>query len=146
MIDLGGFSINIVFACIIKSSSFEFKSFPTFFNSEMESSRQIEARRQRLIEKAARRNKKSKRLQRKIQREIEKKIPNMAKVSKWQDKSAKHVDKGLRYVDQMKTLGQDKNDQKTEISFKLEKVCLCEFIVLSISGEWFVNVYSFGLI
>lgn len=39
--------------------------------------------RQRLIEKAARRNKKSKRLQRKIQREIEKKSPNMARITKW---------------------------------------------------------------
>ena len=93
----------------------------------MEATHTIEERRQRLIEKAARRNKKSKRLQKKIQREIEKKNPNMIKVSKWQDKSAKHVDKGLRYMDQMKTLGQNKNDQKTEISFNLEKVCLCEF-------------------
>ena len=84
----------------------------------MEATHTIEERRQRLIENAARRNKKSKCLQ---------KNPNMAKVSKWQDKPAKHVDKGLRYMDQMKTLGQDKNDQKTEISFKLEKVCLCEF-------------------
>ena len=93
----------------------------------MEATHTIEDRRQRLIEKAARRNKKSKRLQKKIQREMEKKNPNMTKVSKWQDKSAKHVDKGLRYMDQMKTLGQDKNDQKTKISFKLEKVGLCEF-------------------
>ena len=111
----------------------------------MEATHTIEERRQRQIEKAARRNKKSKRLQKKIQREIEKKNPNTTKVSKWQDKSAKHVDKGLRYMDQMKTQGQEKSDQKTEISFKLEKVSLCEFSS-HYKWEWFVNVYSFCLI
>ena len=92
----------------------------------MEATRTIEARRQRLIEKAARRNMKSKRLQRKIKREVQKKSPNMARISKWQNKSAKHVNKGLRYLDRLNALGEEKNDQRTEISFKLEKVYLCE--------------------
>ena len=39
--------------------------------SEMEATRTIEARRQRLIEKAARQNMKSKRLQKNIQREVQ---------------------------------------------------------------------------
>ena len=93
----------------------------------MEATPTIEARRQRLIEKAARRNMKSKRLQKKIQREVQRKSPNMARISKWQNKSAKHVNKGLRYLDRMNALGEDQNDQETEVSFKLEKVCLCEF-------------------
>ena len=121
----------------------------------MEATRTIEARRQRLIEKATRRNMKSKRLQKKIQREVQRKSPNMARISKWQNKSAKHVNKGLRYLDRMNALGEEQNDQGTEVSFKLEKVCLREFSscmvvsnisVLSISREWFVNVYSFCLI
>ena len=93
----------------------------------MEATPTIEARRQRLIEKAGRRNMKSKRLQKKIQREVQRKSPNMARISKWQNKSAKHVNKGLRYLDRMNALGlgEDQNDQETEVSFKLEKVCLC---------------------
>lgn len=59
--------------------------------------------------------------------EVRRKSLNMARIRKWQNKSAKHVDKGLCYLDRMNTLGGDKNDQETEISFKLEKVCLCEF-------------------
>ena len=93
----------------------------------MEARSTIEARRQRLTEKAARRNKKSKRLQRKIQREVQRKSPSMARISKWKNKSAKHVNKGLRYLDRVNALGKEKNDQRTEISCKLEKVCLCEF-------------------
>ena len=54
----------------------------------MEATPTIEARRQRLIEKAARRNIKSKRLQKKIQREVQRKSPNMARISKWQNKSS----------------------------------------------------------
>ena len=93
----------------------------------MEATHTIEARRQHLIEKAARRNMKSKHLQKNIQRKVQRKSPNMASISKWQNKSAKHVNKGVRYLDRMNALGENKNDQGTEISFKLEKVCLCGF-------------------
>jgi DNA replication protein DnaD len=80
-----------------------------------------DARRQRLFNKATRVNKKSSRLQKKIQQEVSKRSPEMSKINKWQKKSAKYVNKGLDYLDQIGAL----DHQATEISFKIEKVCLC---------------------
>ena len=45
----------------------------------------------------------------------------MTKINKWKKKSAKHVNKGLRYLDEIEAL--DKHDKIKEITFKLEKVC-----------------------
>jgi len=92
----------------------------------MESTRQIEVRRQRLLEKARRSNSKSARLQRKIQREMEKQSPQMTKVMKWQEKSARYVNRGLRYMNEFDALGED-NHEETEISFNLEKVYVYNF-------------------
>ena len=89
----------------------------------MESTRQIEARRQRLLEKAKRSNDKSNRLQRKIQREMQKRTPKMSKVMKWQEKSVKYVNRGLRYMNEFDTQGEDNR----EISFNLEKVYVYNF-------------------
>ncbi len=51
----------------------------------------------------------------------------MTKNNKWKEKSAKYVNKGLRYLDEIGALDQD-NHQATEISFKMEKVCfVCIF-------------------
>ena len=89
----------------------------------MESTRQIEARRQRLLEKAKRSNDKSNRLQRKIQGEMQKRTPKMSKVMKWQEKSVKYVNRGLRYMNEFDTQGEDNR----EISFNLEKVYVYNF-------------------
>ena len=89
----------------------------------MKSTRQIKTRRQRLLEKAKRSNDKSNRLQRKIQREMQKRIPKMSKVMKWQEKSVKHVNRGLRYMNEFDVQGEDNR----EISFNLEKVCVYNF-------------------
>ena len=92
----------------------------------MEFTRQIEARRQRLLEKVRRSNSKSARLQRKIQREMEKRSPQMTKVMKWQEKSAKYVNRGLRYMNEFDALAKG-NHEETEISFNLEKVHVYNF-------------------
>ena len=92
----------------------------------MESRGEIEVRRQRLLEQARRSNAESGRLQRKIQREMQKRSPRMTKVMKWQEKSAKYVNRGLRYVDKYDALGKD-NREETEISFNLEKVFCVQF-------------------
>ena len=89
----------------------------------MESTRQIEARRQRLLEKAKRSNDQSNRLQRKIQGEMQKRTPKMSKVMKWQEKSVKYVNRGLRYMNEFDTQGEDNR----EISFNLEKVYVYNF-------------------
>ena len=89
----------------------------------MESTRQIEARRQRLLEKAKRSNDKSNRLQRKIQGEMHKRTPKMSKVMKWQEKSVKYVNRGLHYMNEFDTQGEDNR----EISFNLEKVYVYNF-------------------
>ena len=92
----------------------------------MKSTRQIETRRQRLLEKARRSNDKSNRLQRKIQREMQKRTPKMSKVMKWQEKSVKYVNRGLRYMNEIDAQGED-NREQTEISFNLEKVYVYNF-------------------
>ena len=92
----------------------------------MKSTRQIETRRQRLLEKARRSNGKSNRLQRKIQREMQKRTPKMSKVMKWQEKSVKYVNRGLRYMNEIDAQGED-NREQTEISFNLEKVYVYNF-------------------
>ena len=92
----------------------------------MESTRQIEVRRRRLLEKAKRSNSKSARLQRKIQREMEKRSPQMTKIMKWQEKSVKYVNRGLRYMNEFDELAKD-NHKETEISFNLEKVLVYNF-------------------
>ena len=92
----------------------------------MEFTRQIEARRQRLLEKVRRSNSKSARLQRKIQREMEKRSPQMTKVMKWQEKSAKYVNRGLRYMNEFDALAKG-NHEETAISFNLEKVHVYNF-------------------
>ena len=89
----------------------------------MKSTRQIKARRQRVLEKAKRSNDKSNRLQRKIQREMQKRVPKMSKVMKWQEKSVKYVNRGLRYMNEFDAQGEDNR----EISFNLEKVCVYNF-------------------
>ena len=92
----------------------------------MKSTRQIETRRQRLLEKARRSNGKSNRLQRKIQREMQKRTPKMSKVMKWQEKSVKYVNRGLRYMNEIDAQGED-NREQTKISFNLEKVYVYNF-------------------
>ena len=92
----------------------------------MKSTRQIETRCQRLLEKARRSNDKSNRLQRKIQREMQKRTPKMSKVMKWQEKSVKYVNRGLRYMNEIDAQGED-NREQTEISFNLEKVYVYNF-------------------
>ena len=92
----------------------------------MKSTRQIETGRQRLLEKARRSNDKSNRLQRKIQREMQKRTPKMSKVMKWQEKSVKYVNRGLRYMNEIDAQGED-NREQTEISFNLEKVYVYNF-------------------
>ena len=92
----------------------------------MKSTRQIETRRQRLLEKARRSNDKSNRLQRKIQCEMQKRTPKMSKVMKWQEKSVKYVNRGLRYMNEIDEQGED-NRKQTEISFNLEKVYVYNF-------------------
>ena len=81
-----------------------------------------EVRRQRLLNKARRAHKKSSRLQ-KIQRAVTKQNPDMSKINKWQNKSSKYVDKGLRYLDEIDTLDKDENHESLDVNFKLEKVC-----------------------
>ena len=95
-----------------------FKTLLTSFNSNMKSARQIETCRRRLLEKA-RSNFKSNRLQKLIQREMRKETPNMNKVMKWQEKSARYVNRGLRYMNKFDA----QNEDNREISFNLEKVC-----------------------
>ena len=92
----------------------------------MKSRGQIEIRRQRLLEKARRSNAKSGRLQRKIQREMQKRSPRMTKVMKWQEKSARYVNRGLRYMNKFDALDKD-NHEETEIFFNLEKVLCVQF-------------------
>ena len=89
----------------------------------MKSTRQIKTPRQRLLEKAKRSNDKSNRLQRKIQHEMQKRTPKMSKVMKWQEKSVKYVNRGLRYMNEFDAQGEDNH----EISFNLEKVCVYNF-------------------
>ncbi len=51
----------------------------------------------------------------------------MAKMNKLQQKSAKYVKKGHRHLNKIGAVDQD-NQQATEISFKMEKVCFaCKF-------------------
>ena len=89
----------------------------------MESSAKIEARRQRLFEKASKSNKKSTRLLKKVEREIRKPNPEMTKVLTWQRKSAKLIEKGLRYLGEGKTLGKRGYSQaETEVAFNMEEV------------------------
>ena len=95
-------------------------------STSMESTGEIEARRQRLLEKAKRSNDKSNRLQHKIQREVQKRTPKMSKIMKWQEKSVKYVNRGLRYMNEFDAQGED-NREQTEISFNLEKVCVYNF-------------------
>ena len=92
----------------------------------MKSTRQIETHRQRLLEKARRSNDKSNWLQRKIQREMQKRTPKMSKVMKWQEKSVKYVNRGLRYMNEIDAQGKD-NRKQTEVSFNLEKVYVYNF-------------------
>ena len=82
-----------------------------------------EARRQRLLNKARRAHKKSSRLQKKIQRAVTKQNPDMSKINKWQNKSSKYVDKGLRYLAEIDALDKDENHESLDVNFKLEKVC-----------------------
>ena len=89
----------------------------------MKSTRQIETRRQRLIEKARKSNVKSRRLQKRIQREISRQNPNVNKVMKWQKKSVKYVNRGLRYMNEFDSLIKDNRDEN-EISFNVEKACM----------------------
>ena len=89
----------------------------------MKSTRQIETRRQRLFEKARKSNVKSGRLQKRIQREMSRQNPNMNKVMKWQKKSVKYVNRGLRYVNEFDSLIKDNRDEN-EISFNVEKACM----------------------
>ena len=95
-------------------------------STNMESTRQIETRRQRLLEKAKRSNDKSNRLQCKIQREMQKRTPKMNKVMKWQEKSFKYVNRGLRYMNEFDAQGEDNR----EISFNLEKVYTFSYTIL----------------
>ena len=89
----------------------------------MKSTRQIETRRQRLFEKARKSNVKSRCLQKRIQREMRRQNPNMNKVMKWQKKSVKYVNRGLRYMNEFDSLIKDNRDEN-EISFNVEKVCM----------------------
>ena len=89
----------------------------------MKSTRQIETRRQRLFEKARKSNVKSRRLQKRIQHEMRRQNPNMNKVMKWQKKSVKYVNRGLRYMNEFDSLIKDNRDEN-EISFNVEKVCM----------------------
>ena len=84
-----------------------------------------EVRRQCLLNKASRAHKKSNRLQKKIQRAVIQKNPDISKIGKWQSKSAKYVDKGLRYLDEIGALNKDEHHESLEINFKMEKVSLC---------------------
>ena len=81
------------------------QTFLTFLNFEIESvslnQSKEEAPRQRLFNKATRVNKKSSRLQKKIQREVKKRSLDMTKINKWQEKSAKYANKGLRCLDEI---------------------------------------------
>ena len=45
---------------------------------------------------------------------------------KWQEKSVKYVNRGLRYMNEFDAQGED-NREQTEISFNLEKVCVYNF-------------------
>ena len=92
----------------------------------MKSTRQIKTRRQRLLEKAKRNNDKSNRLQRKIQREMQKRIPKMSKVMKWQEKSVRYVNRGLRYMNEFDAQGED-NREQTEISLVCVKGMCIQF-------------------
>ena len=47
----------------------------------------------------------------------------MAKINNWNEKSAKYVNKGLRYMNKIDALDQENNDRTKEISFNVEKVC-----------------------
>ena len=84
-----------------------------------------EVRRQPLLNKARRAHKKSNRLQKKIQRAVIQKNPDIAKIDKWQNKSSKYVDKGLRYLDEIDALNKDEHHESLEINFKMEKVSWC---------------------
>ena len=92
-------------------------------STNMESTRQIKTRHQCLLEKAKRSNDKSNRLQCIIQREMQKRTPKMNKVMKWQEKSVKYVNRGLRYMNEFDAQGEDNR----EISFNLEKVYVHNF-------------------
>ena len=96
-----------------------FKTLLTSFNYSTKSARQVETCRRRLFEKARISNFKSNRLQKLIQREMRKETPNMNKVMKWQEKSARYVNRGLRYMNKFDA----QNEDNREISFNLEKVC-----------------------
>ena len=65
-------------------------------------------------------------LQRKIQREMQKRTPKINKVMKWQEKSVKYVNRGLRYMNEIDAQSED-NCEQTEISFNLEKVYVYNF-------------------
>ena len=95
----------------------------------MESERQIAVHRQRLVEKARRSNAKSVRLQKKIQREVKKRNPDMGKILNWQKRSARHVNKGLRYMNSFDALRKE-NHEETKILFNIEKVCFSCFSLI----------------
>ena len=90
---------------------------------KMEPTDKVESRRQHLLGKATKYNKKSVRLLKKVEREIRNRRPNMAKINNWKEKSAKYVNKGLRYMNKIDALDQENNDRTKEISFNMEKVC-----------------------
>ena len=52
---------------------------------------------------------------------MQKQTPNMNKVMKWQKKSAKYVNRGLRYMNKFDSLVKDNSEEK-EIAFNMEKV------------------------
>ena len=71
--------------------------------------------------KPTRSNAKSVRLQKNIQREVKKRNPDMGKILNWQKRSARHVNKGLRYMNSFDVL-RKKNHEETKILFNIEKV------------------------
>ena len=66
----------------------------------------FEANRHRLLKKARKSNAKSLKYLTNIQKEMSKNESNLAKVMKWQKKSIKAVNRGVRYLDQASALGQ----------------------------------------
>ena len=93
------------------------------FNSNMKSTRQIKTHCQRLFKKARRSNVKSTHLQKRIQCEMKKQTPNKNKVMKWQKKSAKYVNRGLRDINEFDSLIKNNRDEN-EILFNVEKACI----------------------
>ena len=89
----------------------------------MESTDKVESRRQHLLGKATKYNKKSVRLLKKVEWEIRNRRLDMAKINNWKEKSAKYVNKGLCYMNKIDALDQENTDDRTkEISFNMKKV------------------------